>query len=805
MATLTLRPSSDIDLKHQCSTGSNGYAMISETTADDDSTYIYQTISSTTTEESVTSTFAMTATMPTSAFIINNATIHIRGKSGTSGTFSGTYQLSTDNATSNLTLGTTDYADTTNTVLSNLVGNRYTSSSFPPISVTITTNGKLNAGMIGKTPDPVNINITQVYLDIEYEIDNTYNIEYTLNGGTEGNPAPDSGTKGTYINIANPTKSGYTFDGWNITGLDDETHYHGNSRPSYGNIGATSATGTSISGVKSTWFNLQALDTVTFTAIWTENQTGGDDLSGIILRPVSDTTLGHMCSNGTAGYPMISETTADDDTTYIYQQITAATNTSATSTFALDGTLPSGQFKIIDATICIRAKGDSSITASGTYQLSIDDATSAITLGTTAYQNTTNSNVCSNLIGSTYTSSNFPNISVTITTTGRTSSTTGGKSSTTSEIHITQVYLQLEYEEVEDTTYSIVYALNGGSNGSPAPTNGTKGTYVNIANPTRSGYTFNGWNITGLTSGTHYHGNSKPSSGNSGATSVSGTSISGTKSTWFNLQTTGTVTFTATWEIIPTVVTYIISYNYDGGTKGTYAPTTANVDAYVQISNPTKNGYTFKGWSISGMNPTTAKRCYYGSSTADSNNQSTTLTALSGITAIYFKNLRTSAGTVTFTATWEAIPTTISYNITYNYDGGTKGTNAPTTASVDSYVQISHPTKGGYTFKGWNITGMNPTSSKKCYYGFSSTDSSNTSTTSTSLSSITATYFKNLRTSTGTVTFTAVWEKVNGIYIKENGSWVQYAKAYKKINGVWVEQSDLSTLFNSNTNYVKGN
>ena len=42
------------------------------------------------------------------------------------------------------------------------------------------------------------------------------------------------------------------------------------------------------------------------------------------------------------------------------------------------------------------------------------------------------------------------------------------------------------------------------------------------------------------------------------------------------------------------------------------------------------------------------------------------------------------------------------------------------------------------------------------------------------------------------------------IYYKNNGSWVAATTVYKKINGSWVQQSDLSTVFNQNTNYVKG-
>ena len=42
------------------------------------------------------------------------------------------------------------------------------------------------------------------------------------------------------------------------------------------------------------------------------------------------------------------------------------------------------------------------------------------------------------------------------------------------------------------------------------------------------------------------------------------------------------------------------------------------------------------------------------------------------------------------------------------------------------------------------------------------------------------------------------------IYMKVNGSWVAASTVYKKVNGSWVQQTDLSTVFNNSTNYVKG-
>jgi hypothetical protein len=42
------------------------------------------------------------------------------------------------------------------------------------------------------------------------------------------------------------------------------------------------------------------------------------------------------------------------------------------------------------------------------------------------------------------------------------------------------------------------------------------------------------------------------------------------------------------------------------------------------------------------------------------------------------------------------------------------------------------------------------------------------------------------------------------IYVKVNGSWVAASAVYKKVNGSWVQQTDLTTVFNSNTHYKKG-
>lgn len=42
------------------------------------------------------------------------------------------------------------------------------------------------------------------------------------------------------------------------------------------------------------------------------------------------------------------------------------------------------------------------------------------------------------------------------------------------------------------------------------------------------------------------------------------------------------------------------------------------------------------------------------------------------------------------------------------------------------------------------------------------------------------------------------------LYFKDGSTWVEAVKVYKKVNGSWVEQSDLTSVFVSGTNYVKG-
>ncbi len=77
MASIILRPVADSNLQHSCSSGSSGYALINEATADDDSTYIYQTIAETS-SANIASEFKLSSSEDIGKFKIVKFDIYVR-------------------------------------------------------------------------------------------------------------------------------------------------------------------------------------------------------------------------------------------------------------------------------------------------------------------------------------------------------------------------------------------------------------------------------------------------------------------------------------------------------------------------------------------------------------------------------------------------------------------------------------------------------------------------------------------------------------------------------------------------------
>jgi len=120
------------------------------------------------------------------------------------------------------------------------------------------------------------------------------------------------------------------------------------------------------------------------------------------------------------------------------------------------------------------------------------------------------------------------------------------------------------------TSYTVSYNANGGS-GAPASQTKWYTTDLTLSStiPTRTGYTFNGWNTNSSGTGTNYYAGAKYS-------------------------TNAAVTLYAKW----TPVTYTVTYNANGGTNAPASQTkTYGVDLTLSSGIPTYSGYNFQGWS----------------------------------------------------------------------------------------------------------------------------------------------------------------------------------------------------------------
>ena len=244
-------------------------------------------------------------------------------------------------------------------------------------------------------------------------------------------------------------------------------------------------------------------------------------------------------------------------------------------------------------------------------------------------------------------------------------------------------------------SYTLTWNFDGGKENATGYTSGTVkfGAAINkpSEDPTKTGYTFAGWDKT----------------------------IPGT-------MPAEDVTVKAQWK----VVNYSITYDLDGGTvEGN--PNSYTVESDFTLKNPTKEGYTFAGWSGTGFSGTekavtiknaTGNREYTANWTA---NQYTITfntdggSAVKSITQDYGTKITAPANPAkegyTFSGWYPAIPTTMpaenmtvkatwkinQYTIAFDTDGGSK--IDPITQNYGTAITApADPTKEGYTFAGWD-------------------------------------------------------------------------------------------------------
>ena len=274
-------------------------------------------------------------------------------------------------------------------------------------------------------------------------------------------------------------------------------------------------------------------------------------------------------------------------------------------------------------------------------------------------------------------------------------------------------------------TYNITYnGIDGASFDGTNPTTYTVSSgEIKLINPTKTGYTFAGWSGTGITgtsaavtisvgstgertytanwtpiqytvtwnanggdmssSGTYTNGSvdydtvivaptnptRSDAAGKSYAFAGWNTNQAGTGTPFANGTTvTGDVTYYAKWT--ESNITYSITYNGLTGATVHGNPTSYTVEtAEITLNNPTKTGYTFAGWTGTGLD-----------------NATTTVKISTG-----------STGNKTYTATWTAN----TYIVTFNANGGSVTTASKEVAYDGRYDTLPIPTKSGNQFTGW--------------------------------------------------------------------------------------------------------
>ena len=215
------------------------------------------------------------------------------------------------------------------------------------------------------------------------------------------------------------------------------------------------------------------------------------------------------------------------------------------------------------------------------------------------------------------------------------------------------------YAQWEPTySHTLAYNANGGTNAPSSSTvTNTSSTYsmtVSSSQPTRTGYTFAGWNTNSSGTGTNY------SAGNS-----------------VSVGANATVTLYAKW----TPITYSITYNGNGNTGGSTASQTKTYNVAINLQNNgfTKTGYHFTGWNTASNGTGTS----YSAGASYNSNANLALYAQWAINSSTLK-VNPNGGS------WNNSTTTQSFTQNYN-----------TTKSIPV------PTRTGYTFTTWTRGGTN--------------------------------------------------------------------------------------------------
>lgn len=135
------------------------------------------------------------------------------------------------------------------------------------------------------------------------------------------------------------------------------------------------------------------------------------------------------------------------------------------------------------------------------------------------------------------------------------------------------VQVVISGKKTDLTTYYITYHLNGGELSLDAISSYVEGDIVELLEPTKEDYDFDGW--------------------------YTDSSLTGTPVTEIPVGETGDKAFYAKWKEKEDTSLNSITYVLSGGVLGNDAVTKYNKGQTVLLSTPTRSGYTFDGWYLS--------------------------------------------------------------------------------------------------------------------------------------------------------------------------------------------------------------
>ncbi len=227
---------------------------------------------------------------------------------------------------------------------------------------------------------------------------------------------------------------------------------------------------------------------------------------------------------------------------------------------------------------------------------------------------------------------------------------------------------------------------------------------LNIGQPSKAGYSFAGWLLSGdadysiAVYGAEGNVTSKITDGKAFKAAGGDTWVASLSST-----VGGTVHTVPQW----TPIKYKVTFDLAGGT-GSHTDKTFTYDSKYAVSEPTKNGYIFLGWTVTCEAGSWAKCSdtkngdyrWMSSTTPDKN-------AVSG-NALYVMNLSNDASkTATMVAHWA--PGTYSVSFDPNA-ADASGSMSVQTFYIDTDAALSWNefAKAGHTFKGWATTPAGP-------------------------------------------------------------------------------------------------